>query len=139
MGIVRMALTVERMALRKERMVLRMELVALMVLRADPMALMRMERMALMVLRMELVALMVLRADLMALIRMELMALMVLMALEMELMVLGNPVLEKMVLREKIQKMKEDKVQWIPMEAMGMVEMETAKKLQSLETLMLMS
>merc|ERR1712179_788037 len=136
MGIVRMALTVERMALRKERMVLRMELVALMVLRADPMALMRMERMALMVLRMELVALMVLRADLMALIRMELMALM---ALEMELMVLGNPVLEKMVLREKIQKMKEDKVQWIPMEAMGMVEMETAKKLQSLETLMLMS
>merc|ERR1719209_2576103 len=113
------------MALRKEmmalRMVLRMELVALMVLRAELMALRREE--------------MTLKGDPMVL-RVDLM---VLMALEMELMVLGNPVLEKMVLREKIQKMKEDKVQWIPMEAMGMVEMETAKKLQSLETLMLMS
>merc|ERR1712208_236495 len=132
------------------------------VLRADPMALMRMERMALMVLRadlmalirMELMALMVLKMVVMMALTVELMALrmeemtlkgdpmvlrvdlMVLMALEMELMVLGNPVLEKMVLREKIQKMKEDKVQWIPMEAMGMVEMETGKKLQSLETLM---
>ena len=104
-----MALRMEMMVL---RMALRMELVVLMV---DPMALMTMELMARMVLKM---AVMAPKVEPMALMRVDPMA------LRMELMVLG-----KKVLWETMQKWMEDKVQRIPMEAMGMMEVEMAKKL----------
>merc|ERR1719173_286238 len=111
MALMRVELMDQKIALRAELAVLGLKMMALRVelmnLRVDPvvlMALMMVELMVLMALVVDLMVLMAMRVEIMA------------------LMVLGNKALRKMVMREAIQKMKEDKAQRIPMEAKGIME-----------------
>merc|ERR1719173_252559 len=101
MALMRVELMDQKIALRAELAVLGLKMMALRVelmnLRVDPVVLM-------------------------ALMMVELMVLMAMMVEIMALMVLGNKALRKMVMREAIQKMKEDKAQRIPMEAKGIME-----------------